>query len=295
MPAASSDPLPYVPREVRVGRWRVTALLDGWIRLDGGAMWGVVPAPVWQPMTPPDGRNRILLALRPFLLRDGESTVILEPGVGDRWSPKELDRYSLLRVDTLETSLAAVGVAPEEVTHLVASHGHWDHIGAAVVEVDGALAPRFPNARMILPEAEAAMVRAADPVRRASYRPDDLLPLDRLGRVDTYCDGDELLPGLRGHVLGGHSPGSSVLTLDGDAGVPAAVFWGDVVPTTHHIQPPYIMAYDINAGLSYEVRAHWLARCADEGLLGLYYHDPDVAFAGLTRDGRRYRVVRDQA
>lgn len=290
MQPASSDPVPFAPREVQVGRWRVTALLDGWIRLDGGAMWGVVPAPVWHPMTPPDDRNRILLALRPFLLRDGEHTVILEPGVGDRWSEKELDRYSILRVDTLTSSLAAVGVEPAEVTHLVASHAHWDHIGSVVVDDGGAQRLRFPNARLALPAVEAAMVRAPDPIRRASYRPDDMALAERSGRLDTYEDGDEILPGLRGHVLGGHSDGSSVLTLDGDDGQPAAVFWGDVVPTTHHIQPPFIMAYDVNAGLSYEVRSRWLARSADEDLLGLFYHDPDVPFARLERDGRRYRA-----
>lgn len=289
MPSSTTPP-PYKPREVKVGRWQVVALADGWLRLDGGAMWGVVPAPMWRAMTPPDERNRILLSLRPFLLRDGEHTVILELGVGDRWSEKELDRYGIERSDTLDESLAEVGVAPEEVTHLVASHAHWDHIGAAVVEREGALAPRFPNARLSLPRVEADMVLDPDPIRRGSYRPEDLEALEALGLVDRFEDGDTLLPGLRGHVLGGHSDGSSVITIDGERGDPAAVFWGDVCPTIHHAQPPYIMAYDVNAGLSYEVRSAWLERAATEGLLGLFYHDPDHPFARIERDGRRYRV-----
>ena len=276
----------YEPREVTVGRWRVTALADGWLRLDGGAMWGVVPKVMWAPLTPPDERNRILLSLRPFLLRDGEHTVVVELGVGDRWTEKELDRYGIERQDTFEDSLAAVGVTPEEVTHLVASHGHWDHIGAAVVERGGELVPRFPNARLALPRVEADMALDPDPIRRGSYRPADLETLEQLGRVDRLEDGNEVVPGVRVHVLGGHSDGSSVITVDDQA-----VFWGDVCPTTHHAQPPYIMAYDVNAGLSYEVRSRWLARAADEGLLGLFYHDPDVPFARLERDGRRYRAV----
>ncbi|MDA1264745.1 MAG: MBL fold metallo-hydrolase [Planctomycetota bacterium] len=287
MAAASIDPVPYAPREITVGRWRVTALQDGWLRLDGGAMWGVVPAPMWRPMTPPDDRNRILLALRPFLLRDGEHTVILELGVGDRWGQKELDRYGIERTDTLEESLAQVGVAPGEVTHLVASHAHWDHIGSAISERDGVLVPTFPGATLALPRVEADMVLDPDPIRRGSYRPEDLRTLEDAGLVRRFEDGEELLPGLFGHVLGGHSDGSSVIRLAGEDG-PDGVFWGDVCPTTHHIQPPFIMAYDVNAGLSYEVRSRWLARSADEGLLGLFYHDADIAFGTIAWDGRRY-------
>lgn len=283
--------MPFEPRELRVGRWRITALQDGWMRLDGGAMWGVVPAPVWRPMTPPDERNRILMALRPFLLRDGERVALLELGTGDRWSPKERDRYGLERIDTLDETLARVGVAPEDVTHLLASHAHWDHIGSAVVERDGALAPRFPDARLALPRVEADMALDPDPIRRGSYRPDDLRVLDEAGLVDRRGHGDELLPGVRLHVLGGHSDGSSVITIDGDDGAPAAVFWGDVCPTTHHVQPPYIMAYDVNAGSSYEVRSRWLNRAADEGLIGLFYHDAEIPFARLERDDSRYVAV----
>jgi len=177
-------PPPYEPSEVTVGRWRITALLDGWLRLDGGAMWGVVPAPMWRAMTPPDERNRILLSLRPFLLRDGEHVVVLEPGVGDRWTEKELDRYGIERRDTIDETLDRVGVSPAEVTHLIASHGHWDHIGAVLKERDGAIVPRFPNARLSLPEVERAMALDPDPIRRGSYRPEDLRSLDEAGRVD---------------------------------------------------------------------------------------------------------------
>ena len=281
----------YSPREITVGRWRITALADGWLRLDGGAMWGVVPKAMWSKMTPADERNRILLALRPFLLRDGEHTLLLEPGVGDRWSEKELDRYEIDRRDTLEESLARVGVDPSEITHLAASHGHWDHIGAAVVERDGELVPRFPGIRLALPRVEAEMTLNPDPVRRGSYRPGDLAPLDERGLVRRLDDGEAILPGVRLHILGGHSDGSSVITIEDEEGREAAVFWGDVCPTSHHIQPPYIMAYDINAGLSYQVRSRWFERAAEEGLAGLFYHDPLVPFARLEQEGRRYRAL----
>ena len=98
----------------------------------------------------------------------------------------------------------------------------------------------------------------------------------------------ELLPGLTLHVLGGHSDGVSVVTLE-DAGE-TAIFWSDVVPTTHHVQPPYIMAYDIDVVRSFEVRSEWLARAADGGWTGLFYHDEEHAFGRVRRDGERYTV-----
>lgn len=287
---ASVDPPTFEPREIEVGRWRITALQDGWLRLDGGAMWGVVPRAMWEKMTPADDRHRILLALRTFLLRDGEHTVLMELGVGDRWSEKELDRYGIERRDTLDETLAQVGVTPDEVTHCVATHAHWDHIGSAVIERDGELVPHFPNAHLSLPRVEADMVLDPDPIRRGSYRPDDLRALEDAGLVDRLEDDTEFLPGLRMHTLGGHSDGSSVLTIDGASGKPEAVFWGDVCPTTHHVQPPFIMAYDVNAGLSYDVRKKWIERAADEGMTGLFYHDADVAFGKLGRDGKRFGV-----
>ena len=98
----------------------------------------------------------------------------------------------------------------------------------------------------------------------------------------------EILPGVRAHVLGGHSSGVSLVTVGEHKPGPTAVFWSDVVPTTHHIQPPYIMAYDIDVVRSFEVRSEWLARAAEERWLGLFYHDVDEAFGRVRRDGRRY-------
>lgn len=285
---ASREPIPWEPRSVSLGDWRITALSDGFLRLDGGSMWGVVPAALWRALTPPAQDNTILLALRPFLLERGDLRVVVEPGVGDRWDPKLRAIYGLVRDDTLERSLARLGLAPADVTHVVASHCHWDHVGAQVVERDGRPAPLFPNARHFAPAVEVRMAKHADHVRRASYRAEDVTPIEAAGLLETYSGERELLPGLTAHELGGHSDGSSVITLrDGER---TAIFWGDVVPTTHHVQPPYIMAYDIDVVRSFEVRSAWLERAAQGGWLGLFYHDVDFPFARLVRAGKRYAV-----
>lgn len=290
-PASTRAPV-WRPRAFQAGPWRVSALSDGCMRLDGGAMWGVVPAPLWRPLTPPDEHNAIPLALRPFLAECGVWKVLIEPGIGSRWSAKERTRYALEAAHTTQTALAALGLEPAEITHVVATHCHWDHIGAQVVErADGELAPAFPRARHYAPAVEVECALRPDHVRRASYRAADVEPLIAAGLLEGYAGERELLPGLVVHELGGHSDGVSLVTLGEPGGAPRAVFWSDVVPTAHHVQPPYIMAYDIDVARSYAVRSHWLARAADEGICGLFYHDLDHAFARLERTGTRYTAL----
>jgi glyoxylase-like metal-dependent hydrolase (beta-lactamase superfamily II) len=288
---ATSKAPAFVPRSIRAGAWRVTALSDGTMRLDGGSMWGVVPRTLWAELTPPDAENRIPLALRPFLAeRDGVKAVI-EVGIGERWEPKWRSIYAIEREVTLESSLRACGVAPEEVTHVVASHCHFDHIGAQVVRRDGKLVPLFPNARHFAPRIEIEVAKHADHVRRASYRAEDVVPIEEAGLLAAYEGDAELLPGIRAHDASGHSDGVSVITINEGGPGETAIFWADVVPTSHHIQPPYIMAYDIDVPRSFASRSRWLERVAREGWTGLFYHDADHAFGRIRREGKRYTFV----
>lgn len=280
----------WKPQSVRVGDWTVTALSDGFMRLDGGSMWGVVPAALWRRLTPPAEDNTIRLALRPFLARRGDVVCVIEVGIGDRWEEKWRSIYHIEREPTLVESLAACGVAPGDVTHVVASHCHFDHIGAQVVERDGALVPQFPNAEHWAPRVEVDVALAPDHVRAASYRPEDVAPIRDAGLLKTYAGSQELLAGLRVHDAHGHSDGVSVITINEEEPGDTAIFWADVVPTTHHIQPAYIMAYDIDVVSSFEHRSHWLERAAADGWLGLFYHDEHRAFGRIERDGKRYRL-----
>jgi glyoxylase-like metal-dependent hydrolase (beta-lactamase superfamily II) len=277
----------WQPRSVSVGDWRITALSDGTLRLDGGSMWGVVPRALWKRMTPPAADNTIPLALRPFLAERGDVKAVIEVGIGDRWEEKWRSLYGIDRSDTLVSTLAALGLATTDVTHVIASHCHFDHVGAQVVERDGELVPLFENARHFAPRIEVQVAKNPDHVRRASYRPDDVVPIETAGLLETYEGDAELVPGIRAHDASGHSDGVSVITIDEDE-EETAIFWADVVPTTHHIQPPYIMAFDIDVPRSFESRSRWLARAAEEGWLGLFYHDLEHAFGRVSREGRRY-------
>ena len=224
---------------MRVGDWRITALSDGTMRLDGGSMWGVVPRPIWERMTPPAEDNTIPLALRPFLAERGDVKAVIEVGIGDRWEEKWRSIYSIDRADTLVSTLGALGIAPADVTHVIASHCHFDHIGAQVVEREGALAPLFENAQHFAPRIEVEVARNPDHVRRASYRPEDVVPIEEAGLLTTYEGDAELIPGIRAHDASGHSDGVSVITIDEEsANEDTAIFQegeGGLNPTAENI------------------------------------------------------------
>jgi glyoxylase-like metal-dependent hydrolase (beta-lactamase superfamily II) len=273
-----------------VGEWLVTELSDGFFRLDGGSMWGVVPATMWRKLTPPAEDNTIRLALRPFLAERGREKIVIEVGLGQRWDAKKRAIYRMEPTVTLAQSLARAGVGVDEVTHVVATHCHWDHIGGQVVERDGVLAPLFQNARHFAPKVEIARAKKPGHARAASYRADDVLAIESAGLLTAYEGDFEVVPGLVAHVLGGHSDGVSVVTL-GAGTADGAIFWSDVVPTTHHVEPAYIMAYDVDVARSFEVRSEWIERAVRERWIGLFYHDERHAFARIVREGKRFACL----
>lgn len=290
----TSQPPGSTPLEIEAGGWRITTLFDARFRLDGGAMWGVVPKNLWARMTPPAEDNTIQLVARPYLAERDGVKVLVEGGMGDRWNDKMRSIYHLERpvATSLEGTLAALDVSPDEIDHVVVSHCHFDHIGALVRAEGDALKPLCPNARHHFPADELKGGRTPAHPRRASYRADDFEPLVEAGLVDFTAGVTQVLPGLSTHQVDGHSEGMTVIMFgEDDSDSPTAAFWGDLVPTTHHIQPPYIMAYDVDVPRSYEMRTKWLARAADEGLIGMSYHDPERPFTRLERDGRRYVAV----
>ena len=210
---ASSAPQVRSPQRMQLGDWTFTELADGYLRLDGGAMWGVVPRAMWQNWTPPDEHNRIFMATRCFLAERGDDVVVIEGGVGDRWEPKWMGRYGIESGGALTESLRRAGREPEEVTHAIASHCHWDHIGAWLVEDKGERVPRFPKARYLAPADEIEAALHPDSLRRASYRAEDLDILQASGRLQAYDGQSELLPGLEARVVRGHSGGIALLSF----------------------------------------------------------------------------------
>lgn len=266
------------PLRYRVGDLEVAVVSDGEFRLDGGAMYGMVPRTRWEPLDPPDGRHRVRLGLHCLLVRGPGFTALLEAGIGRDWDREWDERYGILHPPDLESSLAAAGVRPDEITHVVLSHMHFDHAGGL---------PRFPKARLVVQRRELDAWRHPPEFHRASYAADRAPSLD--GAI--LLDGDaEPLPGIRVRRTGGHSEGHQVVLLRSRG--EAALFSGDLVPTVRHLPPLWTMAYDLVPAEVVGEKRRLLEEAAAEGWWVHFYHDADPRPARVTKDGKRFAAVR---
>ncbi|MBI4575921.1 MAG: MBL fold metallo-hydrolase [Planctomycetes bacterium] len=262
-------------------------LSDGRFRLDGGAMFGVVPRVLWERVAPADPEHRIDLGLRPLLIRSGGKNVLVDTGLGGKWDEKGVSMYAIDRRETLLSSLAAAGLAPSDVDVVVLTHLHFDHAGGATLRnARGDVVPTFPRARHVIQRREWEEARDRSHLRRASYRPEDFLPLEAAGLVDLVEGVVEVAQGVETVVTGGHTEAHQAVRVR--SGGRTAVYWGDLIPTTHHVPHPWIMGYDVLPAQTYAAKRRFEEEALAGGWLCLWDHDPATPASYLVRgeDGR---------
>ena len=259
----------------------VHPLDTGTFGLDGGAMFGVVPKPLWSRRVDADARNRIRLAMRCLLVDTGDRLVLVDAGLGHKYDARFADLYAVDHdTATLARSLDALGVHPTDITDVVLTPLHFDHGGGVTArDGDGRLSLVFPNARHHVQRRHWEAARRPNPREKASFFAENLDPLDASGLL-TFADGDgELLPGVRVRVAEGHTDAQQVVLVDTAEGVVA--FAADLVPTSHHLAPAWTMGYDVRPLVSMEERAAFLADAARENWTLVFEHDPAVEAASV--------------
>ncbi|MEO0078237.1 MAG: MBL fold metallo-hydrolase, partial [candidate division WOR-3 bacterium] len=193
---------------MRIGDFDLYSLSDGFFGLDGGAMFGVVPRPLWEKTNPPDDRNRIRLALRPLLIVAGPNRVLVDTGIGNKWDIKGRDIYRIEKTETLDGSLARLRLTPEDITHVVLTHLHFDHAGGATrLDSNGQSVPSFPNARYLIQRTEWEDAVRPNRRSRAAYLPENFLPLEEAGLLQLVNGTTEVMPGIELLHVGGHTRG----------------------------------------------------------------------------------------
>jgi len=269
----------------------VHAVHAGRLWLDGGAMFGVVPKPLWSRKIEADDRNRIPLATRCLLVEAGGRRMLVDSGVGTKEDEKFEDIYGVEAgpppgsdADSrLEASLAEIGVAPEDVDLVLSTHLHFDHAGGNTVvaegdggEGDGAeIRPAFPNATYLIRRGEWEFAHRDNERIQASYLKHNFDPLRRAGVVELLDGDEEVLPGVRTRRTAGHTPHhQSVIFEDGET---TLCYLADLVPTSAHVRLPWIMGYDVEPLVTLESKRELLTRAAEERWTLIFEHDPEVA------------------
>ncbi|MDQ1590618.1 MAG: hypothetical protein QOG71_1245 [Pyrinomonadaceae bacterium] len=258
------------------GDYRVEIVPDAEFRLDGGAMFGVVPRALWSQSCPPDEHNRIRMNMNCLFVEAGGERIIVETGIGDKWSAKHEAMYGITRQRPLADSVkAATGYGAEEITIVVNTHLHFDHAGGNTTRnAAGNVVPTFPNARYFVSRDEYVHAESPHERDRASYLPENWRPLAESGQLELKDADYEVVPGLRMETVAGHSRTMQCARLE--RGGQTLFGFADLVPMRAHVALAWIMGYDLYPVETLEAKRRLLPQAARENWLCLFYHDPDA-------------------
>ncbi|MEP7213168.1 MAG: MBL fold metallo-hydrolase [Acidobacteriota bacterium] len=292
------------------GDYRVEIVADTEFRLDGGAMFGVVPRVLWERVCPPDELNRIRMNMNCVFIDTGTEKILIETGIGEKWSEKETKMYGIFREKHLaQTLFEKTGSCPEDITIVINTHLHFDHAGGntiipnsppskggvAAASADGVVVaggrtpvPQFKNARYLVSKSELAHAENPHERDRASYLSENWRPLQETGQLELMPDNYEPIAGLNVQQVRGHSETMQTWRLD--SGGRTIYGFADLIPTSHHIQPAWIMGYDLYPTETLEFKKRILPQAVAEDWLCLFYHDIARPLCGLTFEDGKIRV-----
>jgi glyoxylase-like metal-dependent hydrolase (beta-lactamase superfamily II) len=265
----------------------------GNFKLDGGAMFGVVPKPLWEKTNPADSNNRIEMCSRSLLIEDGNRLTLIDTGMGNKQSEKFFGYYDRWGTDTLERSLAEKGFHKEDITDVFLTHLHFDHCGGAVEkDKNGVLEPAFKNAVYWSHKDHWQWATVPNAREKASFLPENILPLQESGQLK-LLEGKDL-------ILTNTPLGFDIVLVDGHTEkqmLPLVqykettlVFAADLIPTVGHLPIPYIMGYDTRPLLSMEEKTQFLNRAVEEDFLLFMEHDPNHELISLQKTEKGVRM-----
>ncbi|HUI30651.1 MAG TPA: MBL fold metallo-hydrolase [Candidatus Acidoferrales bacterium] len=275
---------------MRIGSNTLLALETGHFYLDGGAMFGVVPKPLWSKTNPADDRNRIDLALRVLLIMNDKQRIMVDTGIGEGWNDKFIDIYGVDHSKSaLQTSLRKINLTAEDITDVILTHLHFDHVGGATfTDNDGSIKPTFPNANYYVQKKHYEWATKPSEKDQASFVKEKYLPLYRQGRLKLLDGETELFPGIFIRLSDGHTVAQqTVLVTDGKK---TLYHPGDMIPTSSHVPLPFIMGYDNFPLITLEEKKSILARAVEQNWVVFFEHDPKCAASTVEKTEKGFRA-----
>lgn len=245
----------------------------GFFKLDGGAMFGVVPKSIWQKLNPPDENNLCTWAMRCLLVEDGNRLVLLDNGIGEKQDAKFLSHYYLHGDDNLIKSLHAAGFSEKDVTDMFLTHLHFDHCGGGVKRVNDKLELTFPNATYWSNEDHWLWATQPNAREKASFLKENIFPMQESGHLRFLSQEEKSpLPNLDIDFVSGHTDKMMIPKIDYKG--KTICYMADLIPSTGHIPVPYVMGYDTRPLLTLSEKEKFLSEAADRGYVLFFEHDP---------------------
>jgi len=268
---------------MHLGEIEVCFLQAGNFWLDGGAMFGVVPKPLWEKRSPADERNRIKLRANSLLVRAGGKNILIETGNGTKWEAKLRGIYGISDGDPLARALSEAGVAADKIDLVINTHLHFDHAGGNTRPVDGRDVPVFGNAKYVLQRAELQHALSPTERDRASYFSDRFVPITEAGQWQLVEGDVEIVPGVSVVRIPGHNADIQAVKISG--GGKSILCCADMIPTRHHLPLAWVTGYDLYPLETLENKRKWIAEIVKNGWIVAFGHDPEFAAATLHESG----------
>lgn len=273
---------------------KISTLHTGFFKLDGGAMFGVVPKKLWQRLNPSDDNNMCTWAMRSIFIETEDRKIIVDTGIGNKQDDKFRSHFEPHGIESLMGSLAAKGLSKADITDVFLTHLHFDHVGGAVErDSAGNLVPTFPNATYWSNEVHWKAANQPNPREKASFLKENFLPIQKANQLKfiNLEENIEFLPGFNIQFVNGHTDAMMLPSLD--LGGTKLIYCADLIPSSFHIGLPYVMSYDIRPLDTMREKKELLENAADENWLLYFEHDPVTACATVKRNNRG-RIVLDE-
>ncbi len=268
---------------------KLHAIDTGLFKLDGGAMFGVVPKVLWKKINPPDENNLCTWAMRCLLIDSGERTILIDTGIGEKQDERFRSHFHPHGEDSLKGSLEAAGYSQKKITDVLLTHLHFDHCGGAVDKnSSGALTPTFPNATYWSNKTHWLSAMYPNKRENASFLKENFVPLQEAEQLSFLEDGAELAPGVKVHYVYGHT--NAMMLVEIEARAKTILYMADLIPSAGHVSLPYVMAYDMEPRKTLDEKAKFLEYAFQKNAILFFEHDPKIECCTLKKTAKGYRV-----
>jgi glyoxylase-like metal-dependent hydrolase (beta-lactamase superfamily II) len=273
---------------MKIGEFQLYSIVTSEFRLDGGAMFGIIPKPLWERKAPPDDRNRIKMVTRSLLLVSDKKRILVDTGNGNKWQEKFREIYEIdTSVKNLDSSLARVGLSTDDITDVLCTHLHFDHAGGNTSIKEARIVPTFPNADYWIQNENWELANSPNEKDQGSFMEADWAVLAENDMVNLVDGKEAFIPGIEIILTYGHTTGQMHPLISDES--KTLLYCGDLIPMSAHIPLPWVMAYDIQPVVTIHEKKQHLSRAVDENWILFFEHDPELQACTVQFDGKHYK------